>query len=246
MKKFNNKVIVVSGSSRGIGKSIAYEFAKEGAIIILHASHKSSNALISLKKVKKLSPKSELHIAKIENYRYVMNFSKKIKNKFKKINYLINNAGINKDKTFKKMSIQEWDNVIKINLYGVFNMVKAFLPLIKSNGRIINMSSVVGQIGAYGQTNYAASKAAIIGFTKSLALEVIKKKITVNAICPGYTETSMLKKIPKNILKNLILPKIPLKRLAKPKEIAKLVIFLCSSDADYITGQCLNINGGLI
>ena len=246
MNNFKNKVALVTGSSRGIGKSIAYQLAKKGATVILHASQPSSQAILSLKEIKLISPKSKIYYVKIENYNDVVNFSKDVEKKYKKIDILVNNAGITRDRTLLKMSYKEWDEVIKVNLYGLFNITKNFLPLINDYGRIISVSSVVAQLGAFGQTNYASSKAGVIGFTKSLSLELAKKNITVNAICPGYTETDMTKSIPKDVLDTWILPKIPLKRLAKPEEIAKLVIYLSSPDASYVTGQVININGGLI
>jgi len=144
------------------------------------------------------------------------------------------------------MTHEEWNEVINVNLNGVFNITKNMLENIRDNGRIINTSSVIGQLGAFGQTNYAASKAGIIGFTKSLALELAKRNITVNAICPGFTKTDMTNNIPKEIINSKILPRIPLKRMAETNEIASLVLYLSSSDAGYITGQYININGGLI
>jgi NAD(P)-dependent dehydrogenase (short-subunit alcohol dehydrogenase family) len=165
---------------------------------------------------------------------------------FGRIDILVNNAGITMDKTLKNMSVEEWEKVIAIDLSSVFFCSKAVINqmLARGYGRIISISSVVGQKGNVGQTNYAAAKAAIIGFTKSLALETAKKGITVNAVAPGFVRTAMTEKIPSDILEK-IRESIPIGRLAEPWEIARAVLFLADENASYITGQVLSINGGL-
>ena len=170
---------------------------------------------------------------------------KKSIDKFDKIDILVNNAGINRDGTLRNLDKQAWDNVIAVNLTGVFNCTKAVITSMieKGSGRIINLSSIMGQIGNVGVSNYAASKAGIMGFTKSIAKEVASKGITVNAIAPGFIDTDMLKSIPDKIKKS-ILKQIPVGRWGRPEEIANLVIYLSSEDADYITGQVIHINGG--
>jgi len=162
------------------------------------------------------------------------------------IDILINNAGITKDRTFKKMTKVDWDAVIHTNLDSVFNMTKQVLDgmVTRGWGRIINVSSVNGQKGAFGQTNYSAAKAGMHGFTKALALEVAKKGVTVNTISPGYIGTKMVMAIPSDILDSKILPQIPLNRLGKPDEVAGLIIYLCSDEAAFITGANVSINGG--
>jgi acetoacetyl-CoA reductase len=162
------------------------------------------------------------------------------------IDILINNAGITKDRTFKKMTKVDWDAVIHTNLDSVFNMTKQVLDgmVARGWGRIINVSSVNGQKGAFGQTNYSAAKAGMHGFTKALALEVAKKGVTVNTISPGYIGTKMVMAIPSDILDSKILPQIPLNRLGKPDEVAGLIIYLCSDEAAFITGANVSINGG--
>jgi acetoacetyl-CoA reductase len=162
-----------------------------------------------------------------------------------KLDILINNAGITRDSTFKKLTEEDWREVINVNLNSVYNNTSAALPyLLESEaGRIINISSIIGQAGGFGQTNYAAAKAGLIGYTKSLALELARSKVTVNAICPGFIGTEMVQAIPEKVLAGIV-EKVPQKRLGKPEEIARGVVFLCK-DGDYITGQQLNINGGL-
>jgi acetoacetyl-CoA reductase len=164
---------------------------------------------------------------------------------FGRLDILVNNAGITRDSTFKKLSEEDWRKVIDVNLNSVYNNTSVALPhLLESDGgRIINISSIIGQAGGYGQTNYAAAKAGLIGYTKSLALELAKSNVTVNAICPGFIGTEMVQAIPEKVLDGIV-AKVPQKRLGKPEEIARGVVYLCK-DGDYITGQQLNINGGL-
>ena len=242
-----NKNVLITGSTRGIGRASAIEFAKNGYTIILNGTKKSKDAEDLLIKIRKDSPKSEIYYFDVSKENEVMNTFKKIRAKFKKIDICINNAGILKDRTLLKMTNKEWDDVIKTNLYGPFFITRAVLPLMINNrfGRIINISSIVGQIGGFGQTNYSAAKAGLIGFSKSLAKEVAKYNITVNVISPGFIQTDILKQIPAEYRKQIV-EKIPLKRLGQPQEIAHLLIYLASQDASYITGSVFNINGGLI
>jgi acetoacetyl-CoA reductase len=160
------------------------------------------------------------------------------------IDILVNNAGITRDTTFKKMTQADWDVVIRTNLDSVFNMTKLDGMVDRGWGRIINVSSVNGSKGAFGQTNYSAAKAGMHGFTKALALEVARKGVTVNTISPGYIGTKMVMAIPKDVLDSKILPQIPLNRLGKPEEIAGLIIYLCSDEAAFVTGANIAINGG--
>lgn len=168
----------------------------------------------------------------------------KVLEQFGRIDILVNNAGITRDKSFKKMSFDEWHKVIDTNLSSAFNTCKIALPamLEQKYGRIINISSVIGQSGGFGQTNYASAKAGLIGFTKSLALETARAGITVNCICPGYIATEMVAAMPESV-KEAIIAMVPMKKLGEPEEIAKGVLFIC--DSGYMTGQSLNLNGGL-
>lgn len=246
MKKLANKIALITGSTRGIGKAIALELAEQGATVLLHGSKKSKAAELTFNEVLKISPKSKMYYAHIENFNELSFMAESVKRDFRHIDILINNAGIVKNTMFLDMSYEEWDSVIKINVYGTFYVTKLFAPLIikTKKGSIINMSSISGLIGEYGQTNYCASKFAIIGFTKSLSKEMAKYNITVNAVCPAVIDTDTVWNIPKKYLDPLM-QKIPLGRAGKKEEVAKLVAFLCSDDASYITGQAIGINGGM-
>ena len=234
-----DKIALVTGSSRGIGKSIALELSKEGCKVIVNYSKNKENAESVAKIVNGIAIKSD-----VSNFDECQKMINEIISKYKKIDVLINNAGISIDKTFKNMTKKEWNEVIDVNLNSMFNVTKPVInEMLKQNyGRIINISSVSGQTGFFGQTNYSTSKAGVIGFTKALAREVASKGITVNAIAPGIIDAGLGKTIPEDIL-NEFLKNIPKKRLGKPEEIAQAVIFLLKND--YITGQVINVNGGL-
>lgn len=246
-KEFQGSLVVVTGGSRGIGRAICKEFASKGAnIVFIYLEHHDAaketyNELISF------NVSVEKICVDVSNYIKIQDVFLKIINSYKRLDVLVNNAGINIDKTIGKLSIDDWNQVIYTNLTGCFNCSKVVLETMKKQnyGRIINISSIIGQTGNFGQTNYAASKAGIIGFTKSLALETSKYDITINAICPGFVETDMLKTIPSEI-KEKIIGKIPKGRFATPEDIANAVHFLALPQSGYITGQVLNVNGGLL
>ncbi len=242
-----NRVALITGSIQGIGKEIAIKLARNGYIIVLnyHRNEDDDKANKSLDEIKKMSPNSILKKVDVSDFTAVNQMIGEIIKNFGRIDVLVNNAGIVRDSTVKKMRYDQWDMVIKTNLYGTFNCTKAVLGyMIKQNyGKIISIASVVASSGNFGQANYAASKAGIIGFTKSLSLEVAKYNINVNCVSPGFTDTGMIKSIPKEHLDTL-LGKIPFKRLAKPQEVASLVLYLVSEEASYITGQNIGINGG--
>ena len=240
-----NKVALVTGGTRGIGKEITTKLAENGYIIILNYYLNDDKANKALNTIKKISPDSILKKADVSDFKAVNQMIEEIIKNFGRIDVLVNNAGIVKDSTLKNMRYDQWDEVIKTNLYGVFNCARAVIKyMIKLNyGKIVSIASVVASSGNFGQTNYVASKAGIIGFTKSLSLEVAKYNINVNCVSPGFTDTDMIKSIPKEYLDTL-LSKIPLKRFAKPQEIASLVLYLVSEEANYITGQNIGINGG--
>lgn len=240
-----NKVALVTGGTRGIGKEITTKLAENGYIIILNYYPNDDKANKALNTIKKISHDSILKKADVSDFKAVNQMIEEIIKNFGRIDVLINNAGIVKDSTLKNMRYDQWDEVIKTNLYGVFNCTRAVIKyMIKQNyGKIVSIASVVASSGNFGQTNYVASKAGIIGFTKSLSLEVAKYNINVNCVSPGFTDTDMIKSIPKKYLDTL-LSKIPLKRFAKPQEIASLVLYLVSEEANYITGQNIGINGG--
>ncbi len=246
--KLEGKVCIITGGASGIGKAAVKLFLEEGAIVV--ACDVNESALEALKKeLSQFEDRLIVEKLDVRNFEQAMMISKKVYERFGKIDVLVNNAGVTRDALLEKMSEEDWDFVIDVNLKGVFNMTKAVYPymLEQGEGSIINTSSIVGVFGNIGQTNYAASKAGIIGMTKTWAKEFTRKgaKIRVNAVAPGFIMTPMVEKVPENILEKFG-EKIPLKRFGKPEEVAKLYLFLASDDSSYITGQVIGINGGLV
>lgn len=239
-----DKVVIVTGSSKGIGAQIAKEFAKKGAKVVINYNASSQAAEGVVDEITQAGGTAIACKANVSNIEEAQSLIEKTKNEFGRIDILINNAGITRDRTFRKLSAAEWNEVINVNLNSVYHTTSAVINtmLEQKYGRVINISSIVGQAGAFGQTNYAAAKAGLIGFTKSLALETAKNGITVNAICPGYILTEMTAEIPENVMEQIV-SKIPMKRLGTTTEIAEACLFLAKSD--YITGQCINVNGGV-
>jgi acetoacetyl-CoA reductase len=238
------KVVLVTGGSRGIGATIAKELGKKGASVVVNYNSSSEAAENVVKEIETSGGQAVAFKANVASLEDAHSLIQQTISHFGRIDVLVNNAGITRDRTFKKLSEEEWYEVINTNLNSVYHTTSAVInPMLEQKfGRIINISSIIGQAGGFGQTNYSATKAGVIGFTKSLALETAKNGITVNAICPGYIETEMSAAIPANILEGII-SKIPVKRLGKPSEIAEAVLFLINSE--YITGQCINVNGGV-
>ncbi len=239
------KIVFITGSTRGIGKACAFVFAKSGYTVILNGRNKTEETNKLIKEIQVLSPDSEIFYFDVSKPTQARRECRRIIAKYKKVDVLINNAGIVRDRTFLKMSFKEWDDVIRTNLYGAFNITKEILPFMIQNGfgRIVNVSSIMGLTGNFGQTNYSASKAALLGFTKALAKEVSSKNITVNAVCPGLVETEMTITIPKEYLDKM-LEKIPMRRMAKSEEIGNVLLFLASEKSSYISGAVIDINGG--
>ena len=243
--RFQNKVVLVTGSTRGIGKAIAQSFAKEGAIVMIIGRNQELADHVRDEIVKD-GLKAESFVCDVTNLQNVQEIVNKILDKHKTIDILVNNAGVTKDNLLLRMSESDWDQVINVNLKGVFNCTKVVsrVMLKAKRGRIINIASIIGIIGNAGQANYAASKAGMIGFTKSVAREIASRGITVNAIAPGYIETDMTSELSdKN--KEAILKNIPLGKLGAVQDVAGLCLFLASEDASYITGQTLVVDGGL-
>jgi 3-oxoacyl-[acyl-carrier protein] reductase len=242
-----NKTAIISGATRGIGRAIAVELAREGANISFNfiKSHKEAGNLE--KEIKALGVKAKSFKVDIKDYEAVKSWVDGTKEFFGEVNIIINNAGVIKDRALALMDPQDWHEVINTNLDGTFNLTRAaIISFIKQkSGVIVNITSLSGIAGIPRQTNYAASKAGIIGFTKSLANEVASYNIRVNAVAPGFIETDMLKDLKEEYI-NQMLKQIPLSRLGRPDEIAKAVKFLVSDDASYITGQTLIVDGGMI
>ncbi len=238
------KTALVTGASRGIGKAIALEFAKNNANVIINYNKNKQEADKVAEEVKKLGVKGMALKADISNFDEVKNMVNEVESKFKKVDILVNNAGIVRDRTLKNMAVDDWHAVINTNLNGVFYVTKLVLPLMKEGSRIINISSIIGQYGNFGQSNYAAAKAGIIGLSKTLAKELGKKKITVNVIAPGFVKTDITKDIP-FFKKKIIRYMTPLNEEGNPEDIANVAVFLASEKSRYITGSVINVDGGL-
>ena len=242
-----NKLAIITGGTRGIGKQIALTFAKEGYNIALNYRTENEDLKNTKKEIEENNVKCFTFQGDVTNFKDCEQFVKQIVEEFGNIDVLVNNAGITRDTLLMRMKEEDFKQVIDTNLIGTFNVTKNVISYMMKarSGRIINISSVVGISGNAGQTNYAASKAGIIGFTKSLAKEVASRNITVNAVAPGFIETQMTDVL-KDDIKEEIAKKIPLKRMGTPQDVANVVKFLASNDSSYITGQVINIDGGML
>jgi len=244
---FKGKNVLVTGASRGIGKHIAEAFALLGANVLLNASRESDHFNAVLDEFNKAGYSSAGYACDVSDSEAVKSMFNYATEKFGKVDILVNNAGITRDMLLMKMTEDEWDSVLDINLKGVFNCSKAAIrPMMKNRwGRIINISSIVGLIGNPGQANYAASKAGMIGFSKSVAKEVGKKGITCNVVAPGFIESDMTAAL-SDELKAKYLEGIPVNRFGQAADVAKAVIFLAGDDSSFITGQVINVDGGMV
>jgi acetoacetyl-CoA reductase len=245
MGRLAGKIALVTGASRGIGRAIAIALAKEGAAVALNYRVSETEAQRVVEELKALGAKTMLAQANVSNGSETREMIQRVVKNWGRIDVMVNNAGITRDKTLRKMTDEDWFEVINTNLNSVYYGVMAVMPLMieQKYGRIINISSFVGQAGNFGQANYSASKGGIIAFTKTAAIELAKYNITVNALAPGFTLTDMLAKVPENVQAQ-IKSRIPMGRFGLPEEVAKAVLFL-AADADYVTGQQINVNGGV-
>ena len=244
--KLADRTALVTGASRGIGRAIALTLATEGADVAINYLSNDTAAKEIAREIEALGRRALLVRANVADYPDTYQMAQVVLKEFGHLNILVNNAGITSDKTFQKMDHASWQKVLSTNLDGVFNCTKVFIDNMVANGwgRVVNITSVIGQIGNFGQVNYAASKAGVAAFTKSLAKEVAAKGITVNAVAPGFVDTEMVTAIPEKIQAKL-LEQIPMRRFGTAEEVARACIYLCSADGDYITGSELKINGGL-
>jgi NAD(P)-dependent dehydrogenase (short-subunit alcohol dehydrogenase family) len=238
------KMALITGSSRGIGKAIAVKLAQSGYQIILHGTHRSDNLIATERKIKQLGMHALTTYFDVSDNTSVTSACSAMLKKYEAVDIVVNNAGIMMDSQLLTMSEEQWDSVIKTDLYGPFYVIKQLLAGMKSKkwGRIINISSIAER-GAFGKSNYAAAKAGIIAMTKSLALEVGRDNITVNAVCPGYIKTALSLSIPAKYQEQF-LSEIALKRIGTPEEVANVVNFLASNESSYITGAVIDVNGG--
>ena len=240
------RVALITGGMGGLGETISTKMADAGYLVAVTYSPSNKTSEKWLADMKAKGYEFKAYACDVANYESCEACCKSVVKDLGAIDILVNNAGITRDMTFKKMTKADWDAVIHTNLDSAFNMAKQVHDgmMERSWGRIINVSSVNGSKGAFGQTNYAAAKAGMHGFTKSLSLESARKGVTVNTISPGYIGTKMVTAIPANVLEGKIIPQIPLGRLGKPEEIAGLIIYLCSEEAAFVTGANIAINGG--
>lgn len=245
--RLEGKVALVTGASRGIGREIALELAREGASVAVNYAGSEAKALEVVDEIKAMGRDAFAIQADVSNSESVTDMAKETIERFGKLDILVNNAGITKDNLLMRMKESEWDDVININLKGVFLCTKAVTRQMmkQRSGRIINISSIVGVSGNAGQANYVAAKSGVIGLTKTTAKELSSRGITVNAVAPGFITTDMTDKLNEDV-KTEMLKQIPLARFGEPKDIARTVIFLASEDSAYMTGQTLHIDGGMV
>ena len=240
------RTCLVTGASRGIGRALATELGSQGANVAVNYRASAAAADETADEIEAAGGKALTVQADIADYEQVESMREAIHDRFGPVDVLVNNAGITADKKFENMTREDWDRVIDVNLGGTFNCTHCFFDDIESadDGRLINISSVVGQQGNYGQANYATTKSGLFGFTRTLALELASEGSTANCVAPGFVDTGMLEIVPGRV-KEKILRRIPLGRFARPEDVAGIVRFVASEDSAYMTGQVLGVNGGM-
>ena len=243
---FEGRVALVTGGARGIGAAISEYLAASGAAVAAGYSRGRESAEKFQRELSGRGATVSIHQGRVDDAEDCNRVVKEVMERFGRVDFLINNAGITIDKTVRKMTVSDWRQVLDVNLLGAFQMTKAVLEhmIERGSGRIVNISSVIGETGNIGQANYAASKAGLFGFTKSLALEMAQRGITVNCVAPGFIATEMVQAIPEAALAKVV-EKIPQRRLGRPEEVARVVRFLLEDESSYITGAVYSINGGL-
>ncbi len=243
---FDGHVALVTGGTRGIGAAITAMLARNGARVAAGYSRGKDAADVLAARLASDGADVSTHQGRVDSPADCERVVAEVLERFGRIDFLVNNAGITVDKTVRRMTADDWHNVLNVNLFGAFAMTKAVLEhmIERGSGRIVNISSVIGETGNVGQANYAASKAGLFGFTKSLALEMSRRGITVNVVAPGFIETEMVASMPRAAL-DAVVDKIPLRRLGRPEEVARVVQFLLEDESSYITGAVYTINGGL-
>jgi len=246
MSKLKGKVALVTGAAQGIGKSIAFALAREGADIVV-SDINFDLASQTAKELESLGVKTMPLKTNVSDFADVEQGVSQIVAKMGKIDILVNNAGITKDTLLMRMKKEDWDAVISVNLTGVFNCTKIVSTLMmkQRSGKIVSIASIVGEMGNFGQANYAASKAGVIGFTKTVARELASRGVCANAVAPGFIQTAMTDKLSDDV-KNAMMAQIPMQKLGSPDDVANAVLFLASPESDYITGQVINVNGGML
>jgi 3-oxoacyl-[acyl-carrier protein] reductase len=242
----DGKTCVVTGSSRGIGRGVAEALGREGANVVVNYATSESAAYDVVEAVEREGGSAVALQADVADLDEMQRFGERVHHAFGPVDVLVNNAGITVDRTFAEMTREDWDRVMDVNLGGVFNATKVFFDDLRAadHGRLVNVSSVVGQQGNYGQSNYAATKSGMLGFTRTLALELAASGSTANCVAPGFTRTDMLEEVRDDILER-IRERIPLDRFAEVEDVAAAVRFLASEESSYVTGQVISINGGM-
>ncbi|WP_246985052.1 beta-ketoacyl-ACP reductase [Halorientalis marina] len=241
-----NQTCVVTGSSRGIGRGIAEELGRHGANVVVNYRSSEAGAREAVEAIEDAGGDAIAAQADVSDFEAVQAMREEVHDAFGSVDVLVNNAGITIDKKFENMTKEDWETVMRVNLGGVFNCTKIFFEDVKAadHGRLVNISSVVGQQGNYGQANYAATKSGLFGFTRTLALELASTGSTANCVAPGFVETDMLEDVPERVQEKII-DRIPLNRFATVDDIAGIVRFVASEESSYMTGQILGVNGGM-